>query len=219
MVMDRTQEHSASTSRTSSGDDVFTQIIGDIETIVSVLDSVVDAPKERHALKSQLSGFKSQITVLESQVRRKQRACHDSDSHPASLDISLTSLQRNVDLVARSLGIDPVWNNSSSLDDTHKQEAEEAACPKKISSVSLHCWSFKQKAKKLFHVSAGCKTLRAFSLRLAFPLGDTFGVLCDLHGFSRWAPCVLNALSWMFAFVKVEGRCEIYDEGLCWRSG
>jgi hypothetical protein len=153
MVMDRKGEHSASTSRASSGDDVFAQINGDIDTIVSVLDSVVDAPKERHALKSQLSGFKNQITVLESYVRHLQ--ADPGSHHPASLDISLTSLQRNVDLVARSLGIDPVWSND---DDTRQELA-------RTSSVSLHCWRFKHKAKKLFHISAGCKTIRAFSLR------------------------------------------------------
>jgi len=132
---------------------VFTHIIGEIESIVSVLDST----KERDALKSQLSGFKSQITVLESHVKKKGGLQPSSEE----LEFNLTSLQRNVDLVARSLGIDPVWNNSKEGGDTH------ALTPRATSgSVSLQCWSFKQKAKKFLRVSASCKNIRAFSLRL-----------------------------------------------------
>ena len=191
-------DYSASSSRTSSGDgdrdrdDVFTQIIGDIDTIVGVLDSVVDAPKDRHALRTQLSGFKTQITSLETHVRMKQ-AGHNDLSQPASLEISFTSLQRNVDLVARSLGIDPVWSNSA---DDRNHDATDAASPKKTSPVSLHCWRFKHKAKKLLRVSAGCKTIRAFSLRLpSSPIACIFGSsgICK-NRHPHFHPCFLKAL-------------------------
>lgn len=160
--MDRTQGDSASTSRTVSGDDVFSQIMGDIDTIASVLDSVVDAPKERLALKEQLSGFKNQIGVLETHVKKKLGT--KSDSRPSSLDVSLTSLQRNVDLVSRSLGIDPLWNSSEDSRN-RKVVADEPPAPKESPVVSLYCWRFKLKAKKLLRAPAGCKNIRAFSLR------------------------------------------------------
>jgi len=138
---------------------VFTHIIGEIESIVSVLDST----KEREALKNQLSGFKSQITVLESHVKKKKGELPCSSEE---LEFSLTSLQRNVDLVARSLGIDPVWNHQNLKEGVGETNASLFS-PSKTSSgaVSLQCWSFKQKAKKFLRVSASCKNIRAFSLR------------------------------------------------------
>lgn len=147
----------------SHGDGVFSRIVGNIDTIVSVLDTGLDAPKEREALKVQLAEFKDQIAVWESQVRVKQREKQSLEvaSQP-SLDISLTSLQRNVDLVARSLGIDPVWHSGD-----EKKGAAGVTKRSGSASVFVHCWNFKQKTKKVLHISASCKSLRAFSLRLA----------------------------------------------------
>lgn len=142
---------------TSSSGDMFSQIIVDIDTIVTVLDSVVDAPKEREALKLQLSGFKDQISFLESEVK-KQGSC---DFRQSSLEISLTNLQRNVDLVARSLGIDPVWNPKAATSNKQHDPTTESRCI----PVTLHCLGFKHKARKLVRASVGCKNLRAFSLR------------------------------------------------------
>jgi hypothetical protein len=47
---------------------LFSHIITEIDTIVEVLDSVVDATKAKEMLKLQLSGFKDQIVALESEV-------------------------------------------------------------------------------------------------------------------------------------------------------
>ena len=163
MESGRSDASTGSTTRGSSshGDagDVFSQILGDIDTIVRELDAGVDAPKEREALKVQLAGFKDQISVLESQVRIQQSEIH---SQP-SLDVSLTSLQRNVDLVARSLSINPVWHSG---DD--KKRAGVVKRSTSCTSVSVHCGLFKRKTKKALCVSsASCKNLRAFTLRLA----------------------------------------------------
>lgn len=161
MVMDRTQEHSASTSRNSSCEHILSQILGEIDAITIVLDAVVDVPKERQALKAHLLEFRDQTSLFQRNSRRHHAG---SDSLPSSLEISISSLQRNVDLVARSLGIDPVWNSSGGKS-RESEEGDESTSNRSVSGS--HNWShFKHRVKKLFRVPVGCKSVRAFSLRL-----------------------------------------------------
>jgi hypothetical protein len=111
---------------------LFSHIITEIDTIVEVLDSVVDATKAKETLKLQLSGFKDQIAValeesnssgLKNNNNNKNKlgaAVRGSGAQAAASAaaaddhhrVDLTDLQNNIDLVVQSLGIEPVWKSN-----------------------------------------------------------------------------------------------------------
>lgn len=127
-------------------DGALSRMMGEIDTIVSVLDTV--EVKEKQALQGQLLSFRDQIVSKRS-------------------DISLASLQRNVDLVARSVGIENTSTFSNTSTTTTSTTSSTRPIKRTSAAVSVHCWHFKHKAKKALRVPAtSCKNLRAFSLRL-----------------------------------------------------
>lgn len=82
-------QSTSSTSSSSNSSDVLTQIIGEIESIVSVLGERSIGSKE---LQSQLSGFKTQITSLEKHVKKKQCKSDKISHNEPDLEFSLTNL-------------------------------------------------------------------------------------------------------------------------------
>lgn len=175
---------------------LFSHIITEIDTIVEVLDSVVDATKAKETLKLQLSGFKDQIAVaLEESSSSGLKKKNDNNNNKNKLGatvrgsgaqaaasaaaadhhhrVDLTDLQRNVDLVAQSLGIEPVWkSNKGSARQLKKKQQEGAADSSAVMIKDTKCAvgigfaNWKQKLQKMFCISTLCsKTLSAFSLR------------------------------------------------------
>jgi hypothetical protein len=176
---------------------LFSHIITEIDTIVEVLDSVVDATKAKETLKLQLSGFKDQIAVAleessssglkkNNNINRNKLgaavrgsgAQAAASAAAAAVDhhrVDLTDLQNNIDLVAQSLGIEPVWNSnkgSARQLKKKKQQQEGAAESSAVMIKDTKCAvgigfaNWKQKLQKMFCISTlRSKTLSAFSLR------------------------------------------------------
>jgi hypothetical protein len=175
---------------------LFSHIITEIDTIVEVLDSVVDATKAKETLKLQLSGFKDQIAValeessssgLKKNKNNKNKlgaAVRGSGAQAvasaAAADdrhrVDLTDLQHNIDLVAQSLGIVPVWKSNKGsarqLKKKKQQQQEGAAESSAVMIKDTKCAvgigfaNWKQKLQKMFCISTlRSKTLSAFSLR------------------------------------------------------
>jgi hypothetical protein len=177
---------------------LFSHIITEIDTIVEVLDSVVDATKAKETLKLQLSGFKDQIAVAleessSSGLKKKKNnnknklgaAVRGSGAQAAASAaaaddhhrVDLTDLQNNIDLVAQSLGIEPVWKSSKGLarqlkKKKQQQQQEGAAESSAVMIKDTKCAvgigfaNWKQKLQKMFCISTlRSKTMSAFSLR------------------------------------------------------
>ncbi len=181
---------------------LFSHIITEIDTIVEVLDSVVDATKAKETLKLQLSGFKDQIAVAleesSSSGLKKKKINNNNNNNKNKLGaavrgsgaqaaasaaaaddhhhrVHLTDLQQNIDLVAQSLGIEPVWKSKkgSARQLKKKQEQQEGAAESSTvmikdtkCAVRIGFANWKQKLQKMFCISTlRSKTLSAFSLR------------------------------------------------------
>ncbi len=174
---------------------LFSHIITEIDTIVEVLDSVVDATKAKETLKLQLSGFKDQIAVAleessSSGLKKKNNnnknklgaAVRGPGAQAAALAaaaddhhrIDLTDLQNDIDLVAQSLGIKPVWkSNKGSARQLKKKQQQEGAAESSAMmikdtkcAVGIGFANWKQQLQKMFCISTlRSKTLSAFSLR------------------------------------------------------
>lgn len=174
---------------------LFSHIITEIDTIVEVLDSVVDATKAKETLKLQLSGFKDQIAVALEESSSSGLKKNNNNNNKNKLGatvrgsgaqaaasaaaadhhhrVDLTDLQRNIDLVAQSLGIEPVWkSNKGSARQLKKKQREGAADSSAVMIKDTKCAvgigfaNWKQKLQKMFCISTlRSKTLSAFSLR------------------------------------------------------
>jgi hypothetical protein len=169
---------------------LFSHIITEIDTIVEVLDSVVDATKAKETLKLQLSGFKDQIAVAleessSSGLKKKNNnnnknklgaAVRGSGAQAATLAaaaddhhrVDLTDLQNDIDLVVQSLGIKPLWksNKGSARQRKKKQQQEGAAESSAVMIKDTKCAvgigfaNWKQQLQKMFCIS----TLRSKTL-------------------------------------------------------
>jgi hypothetical protein len=148
---------------------LFSHIITEIDTIVEVLDSVVDATKAKETLKLQLSGFKDQIVALESEVTGDLKKGKKKQGNAAAglvkarrgpaATVNFADLQYNIDVVAQSLGIEPVWKSKKGL-----EQGDEAVV--KATKCGIGFARLKQMLQKMVWFSSlRTTTLSAFSLR------------------------------------------------------